>query len=117
MPLAADGGDTALGLLHQAHRLGRAEQPLQGEVLGRPGQRAAAIATTGAGAADVGLDQQHIQLRRLLLEHQRSPQPGIATADDAHIATLIACQRRTQRLAFLLQSLLQPERSHLLTFL
>ena len=59
----ANGVDAAFRFLDQAHRLFNTEQTFKGEVLGRPRQRAPAIAATGAGAADVGLDQQHSRVR------------------------------------------------------
>ncbi|MNO90092.1 hypothetical protein D3C76_815920 [compost metagenome] len=107
-----DGADATFRFAHQPHRLGHPEQPFEGEVLGRPGQCTAAIAPAGTGAADVGLDQQHVQRWLRLLEHQRRPQAGIAAADDAHIATGIALQRRAHRLLRRIQGLLQPEGSH-----
>ncbi|MNO59697.1 hypothetical protein D3C76_502910 [compost metagenome] len=70
---AADGVDALLRFLDQAYGLLDAEQTLQGEVLGRPGQRAAAIAPTGTGAADVGFDDDHVQLGILFLEHDGGP--------------------------------------------
>jgi hypothetical protein len=96
--LFAEGANrvnAALGFLDQAHGFFDAEQPLQGEILGRPRQRTTAVAATGASTADVGLDQHHLEFRVLLLEHDRRPQTGVAATDDAHVCTGIAVQRRT----------------------
>lgn len=90
----ADGPDAVFGGLDQADRLGESEQPFQGEELGRPGQRAAAVAAAGAGAAEVGLDQHHIEPGIVLLEHDGGPQAGVAAADDAHVGAGIPGQRR-----------------------
>jgi len=109
--------DAALRLAHQPHRLRRPEQAFEGEVLGRPGQRTPPIAAAGTGTTDVGLDQHHIQGRYRFLEHQCRPQAGVAAADNAHIATGIALQRRAYRLLRRIQGLLQPEGSHSLAFL
>ncbi|MNS92251.1 hypothetical protein D3C72_1263800 [compost metagenome] len=101
-----DGMDALLRGLDQAHRLLHPEQAFEGEILGRPRQGTTAIAPTGPGTTDVGFDQHDVQRRVMFLEHQRGPQAGVATADNAHIAVGVSGQRRTCAGVFLIQRLL-----------
>ncbi|MCY1433524.1 hypothetical protein D9M71_495550 [compost metagenome] len=103
--------DALLGLLDQADRLFDAEQSFQGEELRRPGQRAAAVASAGAGAAEVGFDDHHVEIGVLLLEHDRRPQAGVAAADDAHVGAGVLLQRGGP-VAVVLEGLVEPEGSH-----
>ena len=96
---------------HQAQRLGLAEQSFEGQKLGRPGQQAAAVAPAGAGAAQVALQDDDVQLRLALFGLYRRPQAGEAAADDANIGGLLALQGGGQ-VAIAHQGLLNPEGTH-----
>ncbi|MNE37516.1 hypothetical protein D3C80_1313710 [compost metagenome] len=108
----ADGVDALLRRLDQAHRFLHAEQALEGEILGRPGERATTVATAGTGATDIGFDQQDVEFGVLLLEHDGGPQAGVTTTDDAHVTTAVAGQGVAGRRAIVQQRLLEPERPH-----
>ncbi len=56
--------------------------------LGPPRQDEPAVAPARPGAAEVRLQQYHIDRRIELLEPQRRPQPGVTAADDANVGPL-----------------------------
>src|SRR5581483_10649314 len=74
--------------------------------LGEPGVRLAAIATGGAGAAEIGFEDDDARLRRLLLDAERGPEAGEAAADDGDLGVLRPFERRRHRLG---AGILQPE--------
>jgi len=108
----ADRVDALLRRFDQAHGLFQPEQPLQGKELRRPGQRTTAVAPTRAGAADIRLDDDHIEFGVLFLEHDGGPQAGIAATDDADVGLGILPQGRAGFVGLIVQGLFQPERAH-----
>ena len=91
-------------------RLGAAERDQVLEVR-PPGQREAAVAAAGAGAADVGLDQRDVGAGGAALELERGPQTGEAAADDADVGLGVALEARVLVRLAALERLLQPERA------
>src|SRR4051812_34351877 len=95
--LAAERAD----LLHR--RVGRvrhrepalaAAQLDQRPELGPPGDREAAVATAGAAAADVLLEDDDIARGLALLDADRRPEAGVAAAHDRDVGARGALERR-----------------------
>ena len=84
------------GNLSETYRLRAPAHPLEGQILVPQRHREAAVAAAGAGAAQVGLQQEDIGGRLQLLDPDRRPQAREAAADDAYVRGGLPVQRRTR---------------------
>ncbi len=82
----------ALRALAELHRILRSAEPEQLPEVCPPGQREAAVAAAGAGAADVRLHHGDVRARGDPLDLKRGPESGETAADDADVGLLVALE-------------------------
>src|SRR5437868_7666597 len=74
-----------------------------------PREDETAVATARAAAADVGLEQEHVERGLELLQADRSPETAVAAAADADVRARVPLQRR--RVLLTGERLFEPEAS------
>ena len=90
---AADLIDRVGRRMREPERLDTAASELERREVVPEAEGEAAVATARAAAADVGLDEDDLGRRSVLLDPQRRPQPGEAAADDADLSAVVAAER------------------------
>src|SRR5262249_41637160 len=85
-----DLGDGCRSRLREAESLFFAADFDQGVELGPPAEGESAVASAGAAAADVGLQEHDVDRRIEFLDPQSRPETGVAAADDAYVGAMRA---------------------------
>jgi hypothetical protein len=105
----ADLRDGLLGCLHEAEGVLLADALDQRRDLRPPREREASISPGRPSAADVLVENDDVGARLELLDAERRPEPGVATADEADVGLRVLEELLGLGHVLRTQGLLEPE--------